>query len=127
MEIKVLGTGCAGCKVLHETVKQVVAELKLAATVVKEEDIMKIMSYNVMALPALVLLMNHVSAAMIMSETTMERNVSIETLREVRTPGSAAVKNCAPLSVTMRNGGMPSTTDVKFCAAEPKISSARFW
>ena len=47
MEIKVLGTGCAGCKVLHETVKQVVAELK-------EEDIMKIMSYNVMALPALV-------------------------------------------------------------------------
>ena len=53
MEIKVLGTGCAGCKVLHETVKQAVAELKLAATVVKEEDIMKIMSYNVMALPAL--------------------------------------------------------------------------
>ena len=43
MEIKVLGTGCAGCKILHETVKQAVAELKLAATVVKEEDIMKIM------------------------------------------------------------------------------------
>ena len=54
MEIKVLGTGCAGCKVSNETVKQAVAELKLAATVVKEEDIMKIMSYNVMALPALV-------------------------------------------------------------------------
>ena len=54
MEIKVLGTGCAGCKVLHETVKQVVAELKLAATVVKEEDIVKIMSYDVMTLPALV-------------------------------------------------------------------------
>ena len=54
MEIKVLGTGCAGCKILHETVKQAVAESKLAATVGKEEDIMKIMSYNVMALPALV-------------------------------------------------------------------------
>ena len=54
MEIKVLGTGCAGCKVLHETVKQAVAELKLAATVVKEEDIVKIMSYDVMTLPALV-------------------------------------------------------------------------
>ena len=54
MEIKVLGTGCAGCKILHETVKQAVAEFKLAAKVVKEEDIMKIMSYNVMALPALV-------------------------------------------------------------------------
>ena len=54
MEIKVLGTGCAGCKILHETVKQAVAELKLAATVVKEEDIVKIMSYDVMTLPALV-------------------------------------------------------------------------
>ena len=53
MEIKVLGTGCAGCKALHETVKQAVAELGLAATAVKEEDIVKIMSYNVMTLPAL--------------------------------------------------------------------------
>ncbi len=54
MEIKVLGTGCAGCRALHETVKKAVAELGLDATVVKEEDIMKIMSYNVMQLPALV-------------------------------------------------------------------------
>ena len=54
MEIKVLGTGCAGCKALHETVKQAVAELELTATVVKEEDIVKIMSYDVMTLPALV-------------------------------------------------------------------------
>ena len=54
MEIKVLGTGCAGCKALYETTKQAVEELALNATVVKEEDIMKIMSYNVMQLPALV-------------------------------------------------------------------------
>lgn len=54
MEIKVLGTGCAGCKALHETVKQAVAELGLDATVVKEENIVKIMSYHVMTLPALV-------------------------------------------------------------------------
>ena len=49
-----MGTGCAGCKILYETVKQAVAELELTATVVKEEDILKIMSYNVMTLPALV-------------------------------------------------------------------------
>lgn len=55
MEIKVLGTGCAGCKALHETVKQAVAELGLEAMVTKEEDIVKIMSYNVMKLPALVI------------------------------------------------------------------------
>lgn len=55
MEIKVLGTGCAGCKALHETVKQAVAELELNVTVVKEEDLMAIMAYDVMKLPALVI------------------------------------------------------------------------
>ncbi|MEG0807665.1 MAG: thioredoxin family protein [Alistipes sp.] len=55
MEIKVLGTGCAGCKVLHQTVLQAVAELGVAATVVKEEDLMRIMAYNVLQLPALVI------------------------------------------------------------------------
>ncbi len=54
MEIKVLGTGCAGCRALHETVKQAVAELGIAAEVVKEEDIQKILSYNVLQLPGLV-------------------------------------------------------------------------
>lgn len=54
MEIKVLGTGCASCKALFATVEQVVAELGLEAEVIKEEDIMKIMEYNVMTLPALV-------------------------------------------------------------------------
>lgn len=55
MEIKVLGTGCAGCKALHETVKQAVAELGIEATVVKEEDLMQIMNYNVMSMPGLVI------------------------------------------------------------------------
>ncbi len=55
MVIKVLGTGCASCKALHETVNQAVNELGVDATVVKEEDLMKIMGYNVMAMPALVI------------------------------------------------------------------------
>lgn len=55
MEIKILGTGCAGCKTLYAAVQQVVEELGLNAEVVKEEDLMKIMSYNVMSLPALVI------------------------------------------------------------------------
>lgn len=54
MEIKVLGTGCSSCKALYEAVKQVVSEMGIVANVIKEEDIMKIMSYNVMRLPALV-------------------------------------------------------------------------
>lgn len=55
MEIKVLGTGCAGCKALYETTKQAVAELGIDAMVIKEEDLMKIMSYNVLSLPGLVI------------------------------------------------------------------------
>lgn len=55
MEIKVLGTGCAGCKALFATVEKVVADLGINASLVKEEDIMKIMEYNVMTLPAIVI------------------------------------------------------------------------
>lgn len=46
MEIKVLGTGCAGCKALYQTVEQTVKELGLTAEIIKEEDLMKIMEYN---------------------------------------------------------------------------------
>ncbi len=55
MEIKVLGTGCSGCKALYETVNQAVNELGVQANVIKEEDLMAIMNYNVMKLPALVI------------------------------------------------------------------------
>lgn len=54
MGIKVLGTGCAGCKALLRNVQEAVAQLGLNAQVTKEEDLMKIMEYNVMSLPALV-------------------------------------------------------------------------
>lgn len=54
-EIKVLDTGCAGCKALYATVEKAVADLGLNVNLVKEEDIMKIMAYNVMTLPALVI------------------------------------------------------------------------
>ncbi len=54
MEIKVLGTGCAGCKALEATVRDVVSELALDASVEKVEDLMEIMNYNVMAMPGLV-------------------------------------------------------------------------
>ncbi len=55
MEIKVLGTGCASCKALEATVREVVAEMNLDATVEKVEDIMEIMNYNVMRTPAIVI------------------------------------------------------------------------
>ena len=54
MEIKVLGTGCAGCRTLYETVTQAIAEFGISAAIVKEEDIAEILSYGIMTLPGLV-------------------------------------------------------------------------
>lgn len=54
MEIKVLGTGCPKCKRLEQATRDAVTELGLDASVIKEEDIMKIMGYGVMRTPGLV-------------------------------------------------------------------------
>lgn len=54
MEIKILGTGCSRCKTLYETTEKAIAELGLDATLVKEQDILKIIEYKVLGLPALV-------------------------------------------------------------------------
>lgn len=55
MEIKVLGTGCSKCKATYEMVNKVVNENNVNATVTKVEDIMEIMKYNVMNMPAIVI------------------------------------------------------------------------
>jgi small redox-active disulfide protein 2 len=55
MIIKILGTGCSNCKTLENTTKYAVNDLKLDADVIKEEDMMKIMKYSVISLPALVI------------------------------------------------------------------------
>jgi len=55
MEIKVLGSGCAKCQTLKSTVEQAVKELNIEATIIKEEDMIVIMGYNVMRTPALVI------------------------------------------------------------------------
>lgn len=54
MKIEILGTGCATCKALEATVREVVAEMSLDATIEKVEDMMQIVSYNVLRTPALV-------------------------------------------------------------------------
>jgi small redox-active disulfide protein 2 len=55
MEIKVLGAGCCSCKALYATVEKVLKETGVDASLVKEEDMEKILNYNVMSLPALVI------------------------------------------------------------------------
>lgn len=55
MEIKVLGTGCPKCRQLEQTVKEAIKDMETKPTVVKEEDIIRIMNYGVMKTPALVI------------------------------------------------------------------------
>lgn len=54
MEIIILGTGCAKCKKTYNVVQSAVTESEIDATVSKEEDILEIVKYNIMSLPAVV-------------------------------------------------------------------------
>ncbi len=55
MEIKILGIGCPNCKALYAITQKAISELSLQnITLTKEEDILKIMEYNILGLPALV-------------------------------------------------------------------------
>ena len=53
--IKILGTGCPKCQVMTGVVKKVISENNIDATIIKVEDIVEIMKYNVMRTPALVI------------------------------------------------------------------------
>ncbi len=54
MILEVLGTGCAKCKMLHESVLKAVAESGVQAEVRKIEDIAAILERGVLSTPALV-------------------------------------------------------------------------
>lgn len=53
--IKILGTGCPKCKQTEAVVKEVVTKNNYVANIIKVEDIMEIMTYNVMSTPALII------------------------------------------------------------------------
>ncbi len=54
-DIKVLGTGCANCKATVKLVEEVAAAKGAAISLEKVEDIQKIMTYNIMSTPAVVI------------------------------------------------------------------------
>lgn len=55
MRIEILGTGCAKCKALEKIVEQAVAKVGGFHQVVKVDDIMEIMKYNIVSTPGLVI------------------------------------------------------------------------
>ncbi len=55
MTIEILGTGCAKCRALEESVKQAVAKSGKFAQIKKVDDVAEIMKYGVMSTPGLVI------------------------------------------------------------------------
>ena len=55
MEIKVLGTGCSNCKNTVRLIEEVARAKGVEIHLEKVEDIQKIMTYNVLATPGVVL------------------------------------------------------------------------
>lgn len=54
-DVKVLGTGCANCKATVKLVEEVANAKNVTITLEKVEDIQKIMTYNIMSTPAVVI------------------------------------------------------------------------
>jgi small redox-active disulfide protein 2 len=55
MDIKILGPGCPRCEDLMKRTINVLAELNMAAAVEKVADIQQMMTYRILATPALVI------------------------------------------------------------------------
>ncbi len=73
MVIKVLGTGCAKCKMLENRTREAVSELGIDIEVVKVDDIAKIIEYKVIRTPALVI------------DETMVMNGKVISVSEIKT------------------------------------------
>ncbi len=55
MEIKILGKGCPKCHHLEELTEEALYDLGIDTQIIKVKDIKKIMTYDILSTPALVI------------------------------------------------------------------------
>ncbi len=55
MEIKILGTNCAKCRMLETNVRQAIRELDLSLKIRKVTDFNEIIAYGIMQIPILLI------------------------------------------------------------------------
>jgi len=55
MKIEILGTGCVKCITLEKIVREVVSQLDGNYEVIKLDDIMEIMKYNILNIPGFII------------------------------------------------------------------------
>ena len=75
MNIKRLGPGCAKCQTLEKTVKEVVAEMKIDATIEDIKDMKKILEYPILMTPGLVINEKVVSSGKVLSNAEVTKAI----------------------------------------------------
>ncbi len=88
MNIKILGTGCARCQRLEKTVKEVVNELQVDATVEEVKDMKKIIEYPILTTPGLVINEQVVSSGQVLGKNEVTQLIVNALDREEREKGS---------------------------------------
>jgi len=88
MNIKILGPGCARCQQLEKTVKEVVKELGIDATVEEVKDIKKFIDYNVMMTPGLVINEQVVSSGKVPTKAEVTQLIINAMAKEEQKKGS---------------------------------------
>lgn len=71
LNVKILGTGCPNCKRLEEEAKKAVDNLAIDAEFEKVTDFQKIMEYDLLSTPGLVINEKVVSAGKIPSQSEL--------------------------------------------------------
>ena len=88
MNIKILGPGCARCQQMEKTAIEVVKELGIDATVEEIKDMSKIIAYNVMMTPGLVIDEQVVSSGKVPTKAEVTQLITNALAKEDQQKGS---------------------------------------
>lgn len=121
IEIKVLGTGCPNCKTLYSKVQETILEMGIVVNLSKEEDILKIIGFNVIQLPGLVINGKVVSMGKVPEKEELIR------LIEKELPNKEMSEQELKEMVKQRYGKLATQTDADSCCcskpADPSVKT----
>jgi small redox-active disulfide protein 2 len=83
MQIEILGMGCSRCRIIRENIKKAIKALHLEASIATIEDIDRILQYDILGTPALLINGELVSSNRVISyEEMLELLNAIEHQKE---------------------------------------------